>query len=254
MVIHGGIDGYSRLITFMNVSTNNRAQTVFDTFMTATQRYGVPSRVRCDHGVENLDVAAFMITYRGENRGSCITGKSVHNQRIERLWRDLYQGCTCTYYALFSHLESEGLLDQDNPLHLWSLHYIFIPRIQRDLERFTEGWNQHRLRSVHGKSPIQLYISGILENRNRGQSGVDDLFFEPSADDDVDVDNHGIDMDEPVAEEEEADPVMSSVDCPITPVQLSVLQGEVSPLGESHDQFGMDLYIKTVEFCSNALQ
>ena len=85
MVIHGGIDGFSRMVVFLNLATKNRAKTVLDSFMPATERYGVPSRVRCDHGVENLDVAAFMITCRGENRGSCSTGKSVHNQRIERL-------------------------------------------------------------------------------------------------------------------------------------------------------------------------
>ena len=131
---------------------------------------------------------------------------------------------------------------------------MFVPRIQQDLDRFSEGWNQHRLRSVHGKSPIQLYVSGILDNRDRGQCGVDDLFFEPSADDAVDVQNDGIDLDDPVPEEDETKPVMSSVDCPITAAQLSVLQEEVTPLGESPDQFGIDLFLKAVEFCSNAVQ
>ena len=253
MVIHGGIDGYSRLIVYMDVNTNNRAKTVFEAFLPATEHYGVPSRVRCDHGVENLDVAAFMIMYRGENRGSCITGKSVHNQRIERLWRDLFQGCTSTYHALFHHLESHDQLDPNNPLHVWCLHYVFVPRIRRDLGRFVEGWNQHRLRSVHGKSPLQLYVSGILQNRNRGQRGVDDLFFEPSADDVSDVENLGVDWEEPAPEEEEDEQAISSVDCPLTAAQLTLLQGEVEPLGESADDFGTDLFLRAVEFCS-ALQ
>ena len=251
MVIHGGIDGYSGLIVFMKAADNNRARTVYEAFMPATECYGVPSRVRCDHGVENLDVAAFMIMYRGENRGSCITGKSVHNQRIERLWRDLFQGCTSTYHALFCYLESESLLDPDNPLHLWCLHYVFMPRLRRDLEKFREGWNQHRLRSVRGKSPILLYVSGILENRNRGQRGVDDLFYEPSTGDDVDTEDYGVDWDEPVPEDENGDSLISSLDCPITDVQLSDLQRQVSPLGESADQFGIDLYLQAVEFCTD---
>ena len=38
-VIHGGIDGFSRLIVFLKCSTNNRSDTVLDLFLTATQRF-----------------------------------------------------------------------------------------------------------------------------------------------------------------------------------------------------------------------
>lgn len=51
IVIHGFIDGYSRLITGLRASDNNRAQTVLDLFMSATAAYAIPSRVRGDHGV-----------------------------------------------------------------------------------------------------------------------------------------------------------------------------------------------------------
>jgi hypothetical protein len=45
-VVHGGIDGYSRLIFFMNVSSNNRARTVLEAFVSGVQEYGLPSRIR----------------------------------------------------------------------------------------------------------------------------------------------------------------------------------------------------------------
>lgn len=81
IVIHGGIDGFSRLVVFLGASTNNRAETVLNLLKHAVRNYGIPSRVRSDKGGENRDVATFMVHHRGTNRNSHIAGRSVHNQR-----------------------------------------------------------------------------------------------------------------------------------------------------------------------------
>lgn len=69
-VIHGGIDGKSHLVTYMGVSDNNRADTVQDFFLSATEEWGWPQRVRADYGGENLGVRDLMQEYRGENAKS----------------------------------------------------------------------------------------------------------------------------------------------------------------------------------------
>ena len=89
IVTHGGIDGFSRLVVFLKASTNNRASTVMEYFRGAVGQYNLPLRVRIDLGLENIEVARFMLQRRGLNRGITITGTSVHNQRIERLWREV---------------------------------------------------------------------------------------------------------------------------------------------------------------------
>ena len=47
-VVHGGIDGFSRRIMYLQCCTNNRATTVHHLFAEAVENYGLPSRVRAD--------------------------------------------------------------------------------------------------------------------------------------------------------------------------------------------------------------
>ena len=63
IVIHGGIDGYSRLLVYLRASSNNRSDTVLDCFMNAVREYGLPSRVRSDKGGENVLVSQFMVSH-----------------------------------------------------------------------------------------------------------------------------------------------------------------------------------------------
>ena len=85
-----------------------------------------------------------------------IVGKSVHNQRIERMWRDVYEGVTGFYYALFRHMELVNILDPDDDVHVFSLHTVFLPRINKHLELRRKAWIKHPLRSEHNLSPEQL--------------------------------------------------------------------------------------------------
>lgn len=160
-VIHGMIDGFSRMVLHLHVAENNKAETVLSMFLQSVDRYGLPSKVRSDMGGENMLVAQYMINHEQRGPGCMITGRSVHNQRIERLWRDVFSDCTGCFYALFYALEESGVLDHNNESDLYALHIVYLDDIEQQLNQFKEGWNRHRMRTCNNRTPTQHWLLGF---------------------------------------------------------------------------------------------
>ena len=92
------------------------------------------------------------------SRTAVITCASSHNERIECLWRDVYCCVGVIFYETFYHLEDKGSLNPLNEVDLLCLHYVFLPRINKTLQEFTECWNNHKFSSEHNLTPNQLFI------------------------------------------------------------------------------------------------
>ena len=161
-VTHGAIDGYSRMITFLRCSDNNRSSTVLKEFTAAVNFHGLPNQIRTDLGGENVEIWQYMVEQHS-SRAAVITGASTHNERIERLWRDVYRCVGVVFYDIFHELEDRGKLDPLNEVDLFCLHYVFLPKINKTLQEFSECWNNHKLSSEHNLTPNQLFIRGAIQ-------------------------------------------------------------------------------------------
>ena len=241
LVIHGGIDGYSRMIVYLKCSNNNKSEAVLICFNEAMVKFGIPNRVRGDRGGENIKVAEWMIRQKGTNRGSYIGGSSVHNQRIERLWRDVHRLIVTLYASIFYFLEENYNLNIENSIHIFALHYVYIPRINFALDIFSQSWNYHSIRTENHKTPRQLYLEGMVNNNFRELENFNIN----------DINNYGIDLDGPIPIDEEIQQVnINSIDNILSTSQLSNLQHIVNPLAEDGN-FGINLYLNTLEFIQN---
>ena len=244
---HAGIDGYSRMIVYLSCSANNRADTVYKLFLQAVRRYSLPSRVRSDQGGENRLVALHMIRHRGAERRSMIVGSSVHNQRVERLWRDLYQSTIRLYYRLFYYLEARGCLDPVNALHLYSLHYVFKPRINISLLQFQDGWNHHGIRTVNNESPYQIFTAGALQLQHSGLAGLD---FFTAVDDSYDAEEVGL---TPQDDDQAAQVEVPRIEFHLVEDDFLRLKQLVNPLQESHN-YGIALYEAVLEYVCECIR
>lgn len=157
------------------VCTNNKcSKTVGACFQDAVSHLGWPSRVRGDFGTENNEIEREMVRHWGQAHKAYLRGRrvsisscnycapdsmfrSIHNVRIERLWRDVRRDSLEFFRQLFFQLEEAGLLDPENEIHLICLYLVYQPRVQKSLDETRTSWNNHGVRTARNKTPLAMY-------------------------------------------------------------------------------------------------
>ncbi|XP_019748999.1 uncharacterized protein LOC109529971 isoform X2 [Hippocampus comes] len=240
-VTHAGIDGNSRLITYLNCSTDNTALTVLKYFVQATCLYGLPSRVRSDHGGENTLVALLMNLLHGQEHARHITGQSVHNQRIERLWRDVFHQVVHYFYTLFYSFEDEQILNPEDIIHKMALQIVYKPEIEKRLCLFKCGWNNHRMRTANNRTPTQIWMEGMLANSEQETTALNNVFGDdPYSQENLEAGlaRHGIQLNQFQANSEGLEqPVTISQQLNLSPEHLQYVQNAINETTDLREKY-----------------
>ena len=76
------------------------------------------------------------------------------------------------YAGIFEAMEDESILDKSDDVHLFSLHHVDVPRINRSLSEFMQQINNHPVSTENNPSPLQMWERGMLENMHSGHTAL----------------------------------------------------------------------------------
>jgi len=129
-------------------------------------------------------------------------------------------------------MEEQGILDSLNEVHLFCLHYVFLPRIERSVTEFVHQWNNHGLSTQGGQTPLQLWHAGVINN----------IGIHPVISDIFDIDNYyGIDEEGPLPElQTNNNVIIPDIDVTFNDTTMNIIQ-QVNPL-ENDGNHGIDVF------------
>ena len=137
--IHGGIDGYSRHVLWLNLLKSNKDPkevcNLFVNYLTVIK--GVPRKIVADRGTENVFIAGSQRFLRRNHEDdlptylSFLFTKSIANQRIEAFWSQFQRSCADWWIYFFKGLFLNGVYNNTDFLQVECFKFAFFSVIQK---------------------------------------------------------------------------------------------------------------------------
>ena len=129
---------------------------------------------------------------------------------------------------------------------MFVLQYVFLPRINRVIESFIQGWNKHPLRSMKNWSPERIWANGMLDLRNKSLQQVSEFHDRI----DIPMELYGVDWHALTPSDDGLSIVdVGEIECPFDDPTYYQLISNIDPLRESN-QYGTDIYLDALNLVS----
>eukprot|EP00112_Aurelia_sp_Birch-Aquarium-sp1_P019463 Seg4820.2 transcript_id=Seg4820.2/GoldUCD/mRNA.D3Y31 product="hypothetical protein" protein_id=Seg4820.2/GoldUCD/D3Y31 len=125
----------------------------------------------------------------------------------------------------------------NDSLNIYALSFVFLPRINRHLKLFTDGWNEHPLCTEGNMSPMQKWIHGSA-------------LYDPRSDDIAP--DFGIDWNYPMPSrrysgfEGNEGVQIPEIQIHLTEAEEQFMVATIDPPGLS-ENFGCDIFLRALE-------
>ena len=170
--IHGCIDGFSRYLIWIEVtSSNKKPELIAKFYLDAVKSLeGIPLQIKADNGTEHFLIEPMHLhlsTLNGNleiNHFSIIT--SPQNQRIESYWSVLQRDRLGWWRRFFQDLVDLELLNTKDPVVLDCIYYCFMGIIRQELNSVKEDWNSHIISSPTGRPSCMYYLPHLYDKKD----------------------------------------------------------------------------------------
>ena len=176
--IHGAIDGFSRKIISLNVSSsnNNPAYIAYYFIQSITGLGRIPQVVHGDRESENITLCGIQRFLRRNFSDSffgCDSfryGPSTSNQRIEAWWSQFRKAKGTWWINFFKDLIDSNVYDNSINYHVEIMRFCFMFIIQQELDEMKSLWNTHYIREVRNSEcppgrPNVLYFMPTIRRK-----------------------------------------------------------------------------------------